>query len=279
MIGIDDPDVDVEVIELLWGFYRELGPRRALLVNYGRCRDAQAAQVLLASARRRCSARWRAEANLLRILDSKRSDWITCSSAQLGEYLTDASAAHFERAKGCRPSGSRSRLSRLVRGFDYYGHGVRAGERGARRLRRTSFRRWRSLRPPGGGDMARPLSIGFVPASNAWFAVTRKGCCRCLAAHSTFVIDLVGVADTARLLAELRESGLAADRAYGGRSGKRQFTAADRSGARWAVIIGADEVKRGMVAVKFLRSDQPQCEVRREEIAAWLRTRKDEAPS
>jgi histidyl-tRNA synthetase len=78
-------------------------------------------------------------------------------------------------------------------------------------------------------------------------------------------------------LAELRESGLSADRAYGGRSPKKQFAAADRSGARWAVIIGADEADRGMVAVKDLRSDQPQCEVRREEIAAWLQTRKDEA--
>jgi histidyl-tRNA synthetase len=94
-----------------------------------------------------------------------------------------------------------------------------------------------------------------------------------------FVVDLVGVADTTRLLAELRESGLAADRAYGSRSPKKQFTAADRSGARWAVIIGADETKRGMVAVKDLRSDKPQGEVRREEIAAWLLTRKDEAQS
>ena len=58
-----------------------------------------------------------------------------------------------------------------------------------------------------------------------------------------FVVDLVGIADTARLLAELRESGLAADRAYGGRSPKKQFSAADRSGARWAVIIGADEMQ------------------------------------
>ena len=94
-----------------------------------------------------------------------------------------------------------------------------------------------------------------------------------------FVVDLVGIPDTARLLAELRESGLAADRAYGGRSPKKQFSAADRSGARWAVIIGADEMKRGVVGVKDLRSEQPQSEVRREEIAAWLRTRKDEARS
>ncbi len=94
-----------------------------------------------------------------------------------------------------------------------------------------------------------------------------------------FVVDLVGGPDAARLLAELRESGLAADRVYGGRSPKKQLAAADKSGARWAVIIGAQEAERGMVAVKFLRSDAPQHEVRRGEIAAWLRSRKDEAPS
>jgi histidyl-tRNA synthetase len=82
------------------------------------------------------------------------------------------------------------------------------------------------------------------------------------------------------LLAELRESGLAADRAYGGRSLKKQMTAADRSGARWAVIIGSSEVERGVVAVRDLRSEQPlQQEVRRDEIAAWLRTEIDKAPS
>ena len=72
-------------------------------------------------------------------------------------------------------------------------------------------------------------------------------------------------------------------RAYGGRSPKKQFAAADKSGARWAVIIGADEAQRGMVAVKDLRSGASgaaeQSEVRREEIAAWLCTRKDEATS
>ena len=80
----------------------------------------------------------------------------------------------------------------------------------------------------------------------------------------------------ARIAEIARKIGLAADRAYGGRAPKKQFSAADRSGARWAVIIGADETQRGVVAVKDLRSDRPQCEVRREEIAAWLSMRKDD---
>ena len=61
-----------------------------------------------------------------------------------------------------------------------------------------------------------------------------KACCPCpRRAVDVFVVDLVGDRPTRRgLLAELRESGLAADRAYGGRSLKKQMAAADESGAR-----------------------------------------------
>jgi histidyl-tRNA synthetase len=61
---------------------------------------------------------------------------------------------------------------------------------------------------------------------------------------------------------------------------KKQMAAADKAGARWAVILGAREAERGMVAVRDLRSEEPvQKEVLRAEIAAWLRMRKDESPS
>jgi histidyl-tRNA synthetase len=89
-----------------------------------------------------------------------------------------------------------------------------------------------------------------------------------------FVVDLVGTADASRVLAELRECGLAADRTYGGRSVKKQMSAADDSGARWTLILGAKEAERGMVGVKNMESGE-QCEVRREEVAAWLATRKE----
>src|SRR3978361_1925200 len=66
----------------------------------------------------------RAVANPLRILDSKRPDWAEMleRAPQLGEYLTDASAAHFERVQeGLQALGIPFEISpRLVRGFDYY---------------------------------------------------------------------------------------------------------------------------------------------------------------
>jgi histidyl-tRNA synthetase len=292
VIGIDDPDVDVEIIELLWGFYGELGLRDVrLLVNSMGDAETRARyrEVLLAYWRAHESLLGaemeRAEANPLRILDSKRSDWLDMleRAPQLGEYLTDASAVHFERVQeGLQALGIAFEIApRLVRGFDYYTSTVFELASGALDAAQNAIGgggRYDRLAQEMGGPAA--PSIGFGSGiERLLLACDAEGVLPVPATQlDAFVIDLVGVADTARLLAELRESGLAADRAYGGRSTKKQFAAAGRSGARWAVIIGADEAKRGVVAVKFLRSEQPQCEVRREEIAAWLRTRKDEAP-
>ena len=63
-----------------------------------------------------------------------------------------------------------------------------------------------------------------------------------------YVVDAVGPeagAEVAALLGELRETGLAADRAYGGRSVKAQTKSADRAGARYMVLIGRAEMEKG----------------------------------
>jgi histidyl-tRNA synthetase len=293
VIGIDDPEVDVEIIELLWGFCRDLGLRdiRLLVNSMG---DAETRtryrDVLLAYWRTHASLLGaemeRAEANPLRILDSKRADWSEMleHAPQLGEYLSDASAAHFARVQeGLQALGIPFEISpRLVRGFDYYTATVFELASDALDAAQNAIGgggRYDKLAQEMGGPEA--PSIGFGSGiERLLLACDAEGVLPVPEARvDAFVVDLVGVTDTARVLAELRESGLSADRSYGGRSPKKQFTAADRSGARWAVILGADEMKRGMVAVKDLRSDRPQTEVRREEIAAWLQTRKDEARS
>ena len=63
-----------------------------------------------------------------------------------------------------------------------------------------------------------------------------------------FVIDTVGGLAGLTLLAELRAVGLSADRAYGNRSMKKQWGAADRSGARWGVLLAPRELADGKVA-------------------------------
>ena len=98
------------------------------------------------------------------------------------------------------------------------------------------------------------------------------------AAVDAFVVDTVGGLAGVTLVAELRAEGLSADRAYGNRSMKKQWGAADRAGARWGVLLAPRELADGKVAVKELTTGD-QVVVNREEIAAWLRTRKDTNPS
>ena len=295
VIGIDDPDVDVEIIELLWGFLSEVGLSDVgLLINS--MGDAETRtryrEVLLAYWHEHAdligAEMERAEANPLRILDSKRTDWVEMleRAPQLGEYLSDASADHFARVQqGLAALGIPFEIApRLVRGFDYYTSTVFELASGALDAAQNAIGgggRYDRLAEEMGGPAA--PSIGFGSGiERLLLACDAEGVLPVPQARvDAFVIDLIGVPETARLLAELRASGLSADRAYGGRSAKKQFVAADRSGARWAVIIGADEAARGMVAVRDLRTmpARDQDLVRREEIAAWLRTRKDDVPS
>lgn len=76
-----------------------------------------------------------------------------------------------------------------------------------------------------------------------------------VAAADVFVVDLTGGAAARDLVVELRRDGLRADRAYDDRSMRAQMKAADRSGARVALIVGSDEADAGVVAVRPLRDD------------------------
>ena len=93
-----------------------------------------------------------------------------------------------------------------------------------------------------------------------------------------FVVDLVGEPSDAALRRSpsCASAGLAADRAYGGRSVKKQMARGRASRARRGPSSSARRKPSGaLVAVKDLRRGE-QLEVRRDEVAAWLSTRKDD---
>jgi histidyl-tRNA synthetase len=93
-----------------------------------------------------------------------------------------------------------------------------------------------------------------------------------------FVIDLTGGEQARDLVDELRRSGLTALRAYDGRSPKSQMKQADKSGARFAVIIGPDELAEGVVSLRPLRDDGGQESVGRPDIVARLWQLSNEGP-
>jgi histidyl-tRNA synthetase len=72
-------------------------------------------------------------------------------------------------------------------------------------------------------------------------------------------VYLVALGDAARteafkLAASLRDAGVGADLDMGGRGMKGQMRDADRSGARWAAILGEEELAAGEVTLRDLES-------------------------
>jgi histidyl-tRNA synthetase len=223
----------------------------------------------------------RAEANPLRILDSKRDDWhdLLERAPQIGEYLSPESAEQFERVQeGLQALGIDFTIDpRLVRGLDYYTGTTFEFASDALDAAQNAI--------GGGGrydrlaaDMGGPPTpgIGFgIGIERVLIACDGEGVFGAPSARvDVFVVDAVGGTDAIVLLEELRALGLRADRAYGGRKLGKQFAAADKSGARYTVLLAPKELEAGNVAVKDLTSGD-QREIRRDEAAAWLRTRLD----
>jgi histidyl-tRNA synthetase len=290
-LGVEDPDIDVEVIALLAGFYRDLGlAGTKLLVNSmgdaetrPRYVDALRTHFERHGAALGDEFHERVAANPLRVLDSKVEAWqdVIQSAPQLPEHLSDASATQFEAVQaGLRALDIDFELApRLVRGFDYYTATTFEFQSDALDAAQNALGgggRYDGLAEEMGGPPTPGIGFG-TGIERIVLALEAAGVPAPAPATEVFVVDGLGEAGgttVAVLVAALRADGFAVDRAYGGRSVKAQWKAADRSGARVAVMVGRDELSRDAVAVKDLRTGQQE-EVARTDLVAWLVTRRD----
>jgi histidyl-tRNA synthetase len=285
VLGVDDPDIDVEIIALADGFYRDLGLSQVALTlnSMGEPQDrAQFVERLGAYFLEHADTlgpefRARAEQHPLRLLDAKQEPWqdVIERAPQLTEALGPAARAHFERVQaGLDALGIAYELNpRLVRGFDYYTSTT---------FEFASTALAAAQNAVGGGGRYDQLAeeMGGPPTPGIGFGIGIERvliACDAEAALpapagglDAFVIDFVGDPGTNALVADLRAAGLRADRAYGGRSPKAQWKLADRARARYGVLVAPDEARRGVVAVKDMGTGD-QIEVPRDQIAAWLR--------
>jgi histidyl-tRNA synthetase len=286
VLGVDDPEIDVELVALAHGFYRDLGLRDVtLLVNsmgdeHSRPKYEAALRTYLFDHASTLGPEFaeRAEANPLRVLDSKNPEWrdVIEHAPQITEYLSDESEEHFERVqRGLDVLGIAHELSpRLVRGFDYYTRTVFEFQSGALDAAQNAL---------GGGGrydrLAEEMDGPPTPGIGFGIGIERVLiACDAESALATparrvdaFVIDAVGGTTATTVLAGLRAAGISSDRAYGGRSVKAQWKVADRSGARYGVMLGAQEISRGVVGVKDLQSGE-QVDVPQDAVAAWIAT-------
>jgi histidyl-tRNA synthetase len=290
-LGLDDPDVDVEVIAFGHGFLRELGLSTGvtLLLNSmgDRASRAEYVEVLreyLVSHGEELGAEFRdrVTANPLRVLDSKREDWqdVIERGPQLTEHLSDASREHFEQVqRGLDELGIQYELApRLVRGFDYYTSTTFEFVSEALDAAQNAVL--------GGGrydDLAQEMGGRPTPGIGFGMGIERllivADALGAVALPETrldaFVVDGLSRGREALVLVqELREAGLRVDRAYGDRSVKAQMNAANRARAAFAVMLMPDEFSRDELAIKDLGSGQ-QIEVPREQVVGWLRKHRE----
>ncbi len=293
-LGFPGAEVDAELILLAHALWQELGltdvrlelnslgqpderlAHRAALITYLEAN----ADALDDEARRRLHS------NPLRILDTKNPAMqpLVDAAPRLLDFLGAESLAHFDTVKSIlNASGVEWRLNpRLVRGLDYYNLTVfefvtdRLGSQGT---------------ICGGGRYDYLIEqIGGKPAPAVGWALGVERVLELLKEQGAEIPmptpDVYAIIPTADALPRvmvtlqaLRAAGLSVQMhaAPAGGDGlgsmKSQFKRADSSGARYALVFGADELARGEVTVKALR-DGAGAQVSRPlaEVATWAPT-------
>jgi histidyl-tRNA synthetase len=285
-LGLDDPDVDVEVIAFGHGLLRDLGVlgRTTLLLNSmgDQGSRAQYADVLRRyllehGAELGDEFRARAEANPLRVLDSKDPAWqdVIERAPQLTEHLGEASRVHFEQVqRGLDELEIHYELApRLVRGFDYYTSTTFEFVSDALDAAQNAILgggRYDSLTEEMGGQATPGIGFGMGIERLLIAADELDVSAGAEPQPDVYVIDeLAGGREALALTQELREAGLRVDRSYGNRSASAQRKAADRARAAFVVTLSPEQFGRGEVVVRKPPAREG-IEVPRDQLAAWV---------
>ena len=290
--GMDGPDIDAEVLLLSARILRELGaaPFVTLQINSlgsseSRANYKQALVAYLENHKDKLDAdsQRRLTTNPLRILDSKEAatQALLDNAPVLLEYLDETSRTHFEQLKILLDAGGVSYQinPRLVRGLDYYG--------------KTAFE-WvtdklgsQSTVCAGGRYDNLVEQLGGKPTPAVGFGIGLERLVLLLQEVDAIPKDLEKIAEVyvvavgnvqkeAFQLAENLRNELPQLRVInhcGGGNFKNQLKKADKSTADLALILGEDEVEKAVVAVKFLRDDQPQQIISLKDIVSFFKNR------
>ena len=262
--GFNGPDVDAEQIILLARLWRELGLQDvALHLNtIGDASErAEYRQVLIKHFEAHAElldedAKRRLHTNPLRILDSKnpRMQAMIEAAPKLLDVLGAESRAHFERlCQLLRDAGVAFEVNtRLVRGLDYYNRTVfewvttKLGSQGTI----AGGGRYDSLVERLGGEST--PACGFGIGLERVFLLMQEYGIEAIEQADVYLVNVGELAEAKALgIAEqLRDAGLTVVMHAGGGSFKSQMKKADRSKARYAMIIGDDEVQSNVVSLK-----------------------------
>ncbi|VUD66546.1 Histidine--tRNA ligase [Thalassocella blandensis] len=289
VFGIEGPDIDAEILMLTARLWRDLGIEDAvelqinsLGTNAARTKY-KAALVEFLNAHRSAldeDSQNRIDRNPLRVLDSKdqNTQKLLEDAPSLLDYLDDESRQHFEELKSLLDVvGIKYVVNpRLVRGLDYYGRTVfewvtnKLGAQGTV----CAGGRYDGLVEQLGGKPT--PAIGFGMGIERLILLLKE--LKALPSEIYRTVDVylvVGEGETkdAFTLCETLRTELPFLRLQmhcGGGSFKSQMKKADKSGAEIALILGSQEVKAGVVAVKYLREEKDQHTVAINELTTFL---------
>ena len=285
--GAVGPDIDAEVILMTARLWRALGIDNLRLemnslgssAARGRYREALSAYFREHFDVLDQDSRDRLERNPLRILDSKNPAMgeLIAGAPALTDHLDDESHTHFENLCAMLAANGVDvqRNPRLVRGLDYYSKTVFewiTTELGAQGTVCAGGRYDGLVELMGGKPTP---AIGFA------MGVERLLELRVAQAHPPagpmVYVSATGEpfdADAVRLAEQLRSRlpGWHIVLHVGGGSLKSRMKKADKSGAAVALLLGEDEIARGMVTLKPLRGNAPQAIHPRDGVAAALQT-------
>ena len=286
-IGSNDPYLDAEVISIAYQGYRKLGLKdfELQITSLGDS-DSRAAHrkdldAFIAGLNLDEETRTRALKNPLRLFDDKREE-IRASMSNaplLLDYLNSESRENFEAVKSALDSLEISYVvnPRMVRGLDYYtgttfefvhnGLGAQSGIGGGGR--------YDGLMELLGGSKLSGIGFG-LGIDRILLALEAEAKSGQLLPGELKYIDLyvIALGDEARskcftLVDSLRKEGFVVEQNFGDRSLKGAMKAADKSGARFAIVLGDSELQSGSVELKQM-SNGEQTSVRLTSLAKTL---------
>ena len=288
-LGFAGPDVDAELIALSARLWRELKLRgvRLMVNSLGTAAErARYRERLVAYLMRHQDAldedsRRRLDGNPLRILDSKNPQLreLIAAAPLLAEDLGADSQAHFDALRAALDAiGVGYEVNpRLVRGLDYYSRTVFEWVTDALGAQDAvcSGGRYDGLIAQLGGEST--PAVGFALGMERVVALMlQAGEVPAAPAPAIYIVASGEPAERAAFaLAERLRDALPGRGVWlnlGGGNFKAQFRRADRSGATVALVLGEQELERGVVAVKPLRSEAGQSECPLAQLPAVIAT-------
>ena len=267
-IGLDDPAIDAEVIAIADAGFRAIGlsKYRLEITSLGDADSRAAHRVdlvkFIAGMKLDEATAARAALNPLRLFDDKRPEIkeAMAKAPLLVDYLSESSRAHFEQVKKYLDVLGITYIlnPRMVRGLDYYTgttfefvHELLGAQSGI-----GGGGRYDGLMAELGGQSLSGIGFG-LGVDRALLAAEAEG----VISENSFVSDLfiIPLGDAAKEMAmkiahQLRSANKSVEIAFGDRALKGAMKGADKSGARYVIVLGDSEISSATVELKEMKT-------------------------